>query len=78
MGQGSGINKIDFTAEELELLRSEAAAVRAHLNEHGLHPRRVYEEDRLEFVTEYMRGAEPASSVKQQRWLRRIKQECKR
>ena len=70
--------RISFTAEELEYLRTDAAAVRAWLSEHGLHPRRVYEEDRLEFVTEYMRGAEPATREKQQKWLKQIKKEVRR
>lgn len=68
---------ITFSAEEIEVLRLEARWARAKLQGDGLHPRRVYEEERYEFVTEYMRGAEPAGSVKQQRWMRKIKRELR-
>jgi hypothetical protein len=68
---------ISFTGTEILWLREQAEKKRTALKTADLHPKRVYEEDRLEFVWEYMRGAEPASHEKQQRWLKRIKRECR-
>jgi hypothetical protein len=71
------VKKIVFSPAEIKVLRLAAERKGAELMAAGLHPKKVYEEERLEFVTEYMRGAEPASSRKKQAWLRRIKREVR-
>lgn len=65
--------KIIFTEEEIAILRGDAEKARARLVSDGIHPMRIYEEEQYEFVTEYMRGADPSSSEKQQAWLKKIK-----
>lgn len=69
--------KIIFTDAEQEILQREAIAARARWRSAGCYPRKIYEEQRAEFVQEYARGADPCSSEKQQTWLRRIKKELK-
>ena len=70
--------KIKFNPEEIEQLHEEAVQKRQELKKEGLHPRFVYEEERFEFVMEYVRGADPASSERQQKWLKKIKAEIRK
>ena len=67
--------KIVFTSDDLTLLQQEAQAVRASWQSADLYPSNIYEEQRARIVDDYLRGAQPCNSEKQQAWLRRIKKE---
>ncbi len=66
--------RIEFNSAEIEILRAEAEEARA-LRIHAGMRIESYQEKRLKFVSDYMRGAEPATREKQQRWLKKIKAE---
>jgi hypothetical protein len=72
----AAVQTIAFTPSELELLRTSAELALAFRVRMRIRSE-SWPEKRYEFVRDYMRGAEPATHEKQQRWLKRIKKECR-
>jgi hypothetical protein len=67
--------KIVFSQLEIDWLRIRAEKKRAELYQAKLYPHKVFEENRYEFVREYMRGANPCGTPKEQAWLKKIRKE---